>query len=150
MTFDRPAISIKARTDDETGEETLVISNEGEYSKKSSCILGPPTSMPVMVNSAVPLLATAKGASYIAPIWTIGLDWSGNKMWALYDGSPITVGREPVKFSIPMMEPTIAGTVGRSEIPVKFTYVKAPGRNACCCLRPRYYPSLQAYRYAKH
>lgn len=52
---------------------------------------------------------------------------TGNKMWTLYDGSPITVGREPVKFSIPMMEPTIAGTVGRSEIPVKFTYVKAEG-----------------------
>lgn len=57
------------------------------------------------------------------------LDWitgepTGNYAWSMYDGmTPLTVGKQSVQFSIPMMQNEIWGTPGETEVPVTFSYV---------------------------
>lgn len=57
------------------------------------------------------------------------LDWitgepTGNYAWTMYDGmTPLTVGKNGVQFSVPMMQNEIWATPGETDVPVTFSYV---------------------------
>lgn len=64
-----------------------------------------------------------------AQLWYYGpeLDWmtgepTGNYAWGQYYGGPVTVGKDGIEFSVPIMMGTIENTPGTYDVPVKFYY----------------------------